>query len=138
MALKRLLLDTSAYSWLFRGHAELRDILNTADEVWLTPIVLGELRAGFLQGSRSAENEKKLQEFLAVDRVRVALLDEESSRRYASLVLYLKQQGTPIPTNDVWIAATAVQHGFELVTADSDFKRIPTLALTLLSPTPES
>ncbi len=130
--MRRVLLDTSAYSLLFKGHSAVAEVARIADQVCLNPIVLGELRTGFQLGNRTAENEKDLLDYLDLSRVRILPVDEETSRRYALLKSHLKRQGTPVAANDLWIASTALQHGLELVTADSDFSRIPGLLLTLL------
>jgi tRNA(fMet)-specific endonuclease VapC len=116
----RILLDTSAYSAFFRGHAGVVAALQEADEIALTPVVLGELRAGFVQGKRRAENQRELAEFLASPRVFVYDVDAETAIRYAAVVQSLRSAGTPIPTNDIWIAASALQHGFSVVTTDSE------------------
>ena len=130
--MRRVLLDTSAYSLALRGHDKAQSAAQTADQVFLNPVILGELRAGFLSGTRASENEGELQELLASPRCRVLSIDEETSRRYAMLKSHLKRQGKPVSANDLWIASTALQHGLELVTADSDFSRIPGLLLTPL------
>jgi len=87
--------------------------------------VIAELRFGFLNGSKGRENEAILTLFLERPRVEVLCCDEETTVRYAELKLQLKKQGTPIPINDVWIAALALQHHATLFTRDSDFERIP-------------
>lgn len=130
--MRGLVLDTSAYSLYFRGHGKVQDILQTVDGIYVTTVSLGELRAGFTGGRHRERNEAILEEFLSSPRVNVLAIDEETARRYAFLITFLKQQGTPIPTNDVWIAAGALQHGFELITSDKHFERIPNLPLHLL------
>lgn len=131
--MSRLLLDTSAYSALLRGDERAKEELGAAEEVYLTPVVVGELLAGFGGGRRRAENEKTLREFLAEPRVRVAVLDEETSVRYAAVVCGLRDRGTPIPANDVWIAASAMQHGLEVLTADAHYARVPQIVVRDLS-----
>jgi predicted nucleic acid-binding protein len=130
--MRGLVLDTSAYSLYFRGHGKVQDILQTVDGIYVTTVSLGELRAGFMGGRHRERNEAILEEFLSSPRVNVMAIDEETARRYSFLITFLKQQGTPIPTNDVWIAAGALQHGFELITSDKHFERIPNLPLHLL------
>jgi tRNA(fMet)-specific endonuclease VapC len=87
--------------------------------------VLGELRAGFLGGNRAAANEQILIAFLAQPGVRVLVPDELTTHHYATLFNQLRQQATPIPTNDLWIAALVVQHGLMLYTRDAHFDRLP-------------
>ncbi len=122
-----LLLDTSAYSALMRGHEKIRNALEFADEVAVNPVVLGELRAGFVRGRRRTRNEQELDIFLATPGVVVREIDEDTAVHYATVVRSLRAKGTPIPTNDVWIAATALQHGMHLVTTDEHFERVENL-----------
>jgi tRNA(fMet)-specific endonuclease VapC len=130
----RALLDTSAYSALMRGHPEVKEALGEADEVFMSVIVLGELRAGFRQGSRTRRNETILREFLAEPRVQVAGVDEETSMRYAIIHGDLRRRGTPVSVNDLWIAATASQHGLRILTTDGDFRRIPQVIVDYVEP----
>lgn len=120
----RLLCDTSAYSAALRGHAGVADALRTADEIAVSPVVLGELRAGFAKGKHRERNESQLETFLASPRVRVLCVDEETSRRYAAIHDALRRAGTPIPIHDVWISASAMQHGLVVLTTDADFLRV--------------
>ena len=123
--MRKVLLDTSAYSALFRGEEQVKYILQEVEEVSLTPVILGELLAGFTGGRFEARNRELLKEFLETPRVRVYPIDGETSERYAAVWLHLREQGTPIPTNDLWIAASAMQHGLSVLTADRHFLKIP-------------
>ncbi|MFN8093173.1 MAG: type II toxin-antitoxin system VapC family toxin [Vicinamibacteria bacterium] len=123
--MSRLLLDTSAYAAFFRGHPTAVAAVREASELALSPIVLGELRSGFLKGSRRARNERELAEFLASPRCTVPPIDEDTAERYAAIHGYLRRQGTPVSPNDLWIAASAAQHGLTVVTRNGDFDRIP-------------
>jgi predicted nucleic acid-binding protein len=127
--MSRLLLDTSAYSALFRGDEGAKEALRSADEVYLTPVVVGELLAGFAGGRRRSANEAGLRDFMAEPRVRVVAVDEETSVRYAAILRSLAAAGTPIPTNDLWIAASAMQHGLEVLTADAHYSRVPQIVV---------
>jgi tRNA(fMet)-specific endonuclease VapC len=130
----RILIDTSAYSAHLRGHPGIAGALRLADEVHLSVVVLGELRAGFLTGSRPRQNEALLAEFLSRPRVRIDVLDEETSRRYAEIYAYLRRRGTPVSPNDLWIAAGAAQHGLRVLTTDPDFRSVPQVAVDYFEP----
>lgn len=123
----RLALDTNRYTDLCRGDAQVRAILEGADEILLPLPVLAELRAGFAHGSRRAANERVLAEFLAQDGVSVLCPDEQTTLHYASVYAGLRKRGQPVPTNDLWIAALVLQHGLVLFDRDGDFDRIPEL-----------
>jgi len=121
----KVMLDTSAYSAYLRENAEVKQALQEADEIYLNPVVLGELYAGFAHGGREKKNRDILREFLVSPRVEVLVLDEETAERYTAIITYLWSKGTPIPTSDLWIAATAMQYGLKLITTDSHFQKVP-------------
>lgn len=124
----RIALDTNTYRAFMDGEPETVDIVRTAEEIWLPIPVLAELRFGFRKGTRGRGNEALLARFLDSRRVGMLACDEQTSHFYADLKLQLSKQGTPIPINDIWIAALALQHRLPLHTADTDFDRIPQLA----------
>ena len=108
-----------------RGSTAVSDILDAADEVFLCSIVIGELLAGFRKGGAEKANKGILKEFLAVPQVGILPVDDVTAERYAIILDYLRKQGTPIPTNDLWIAASAMQHGLTLVSGDKHFLSVP-------------
>ncbi len=132
--MSRLLLDTTAYSAMCRGDDRLAEPLREASEVALTPVVLGELLYGFARGRLERENHRLLRAFLETERVRVVAIDEETAERYAAIRDHLRRQGTPIPTNDLWIAASAAQHGLTVLSLDKHFKDVPQILLRYFDP----
>ena len=121
----RVMLDTSAYSAFMRNHPAIRLELQYAEEITLSPIILGELLSGFRKGTQRKKNERELQTFLSSRRVQVVDIDAETAERYAVILSSLWNAGTPIPTNDMWIAASAMQHGLRVVTTDTHYQKIP-------------
>ena len=119
--IRRLVLDTSAYSHFRAGHQTVLDLLAAADAVLLPATVLGELEAGFEMGRRALENRTTLARFLQEPFVTVLPTTPEVARRYGQTFARLRQAGTPIPTNDIWIAALCRQHSFPLLSRDRHF-----------------
>jgi len=119
-----------------RGDTRLRGPLRSAAEVVLTPIVLGELRFGFRAGRRERENLALLEEFVASPRVAVVAVDDQTAERYAVIRDYLRREGTPVAANDIWIAASAAQHGLRLLTLDRDFEKMPQVLVDFFEPSP--
>ena len=102
----------------------------------MTTVVIGELLYGFLGGNLESKNRGLLLEFLDSDRVDVVPVDEETAERYAAIRNHLRGEGRPIPTNDLWIAASAAQHGLVLLTLDRHFKDVPHILVEYFEPTP--
>lgn len=127
-------LDTSAYSNFRRGHEDLVTLIDRADWIGIPTVTMGELRTGFLLGSRRDRNESELDEFLANPIVEVLGVDAEASRHYAEIVADLRRAGTPLPTNDIWIAATAARYGATVLTCDDHFERIARVGAFLFDP----
>lgn len=123
----RIALDTNRYVDFTRGVPEAVEPLRRAERIHLPLIVLAELRAGFACGTRALENERNLVRFLNRPRVEVLAPDEETSHHFARLYRQLRVQGTPIPTNDLWIAALVAQHDLLLLARDAHFDRLPQL-----------
>lgn len=131
--MSRVLVDTNIYSLAMRGEAEIVEALRRIDRIFISVISLGELFAGFRAGHREKENRQELGLFLDSPRVALLSIDEETAEFYAETLIHLKSQGTPVPTNDIWIAAVAFQHGLKLFTRDRHFQHVPGLALFLAS-----
>lgn len=132
----RLILDTNAYVGFKLGHESLVACLVRADSILISPIVLGELLFGFRGGTRRDKNMEELQRFLDNPAVESIRLTEITADRYARIAQLLKKQGTPIPSNDIWIAAQAMETGAELITMDRHFKYVPGLVFTLFTHPP--
>ena len=120
----RVALDTSAYSAAARGHRALREAIEQAEEVWMASIAIGELLYGFRRGGLKAENRRKFEAFLSSPCVAVASIDGTTAEHYAAIKSALRESGAPIPSNDLWIAASAMQHGLKLLTTDRHFNRV--------------
>jgi tRNA(fMet)-specific endonuclease VapC len=128
----KILLDTSAYVGFKRNQDELVDIIVNSELVLISPVVLGELMFGFRSGSRFNKNVKDLNDFLKHEAVELVQIGAITADRYARIAAQLKLQRTPIPTNDIWIAAQTMEHGAELITADQHFDKISGLVYTRL------
>ena len=124
----RLALDTNRYTDLCRGEASVIGTLEAADQVWLPFIVVGELRAGFAVGTQGPRNEAVLRRFLLKPGVAILYADEQTTHHYANVYRQLRKQGSPIPTNDMWIAALVLQHSLILCARDAHFDTLPQLA----------
>jgi tRNA(fMet)-specific endonuclease VapC len=125
----RLLVDTNRFADLAANDRFAHELLQRASEVWLSLITVGELLAGFSQGSRRKANERRLTDLLRLQGVGALLLDVDTPRYYANVWQSLRRKGTPIPTNDIWIAAQALQHNLTLDTRDEHFRLVPGLKL---------
>lgn len=120
-----VVLDTNRYRDFCEGDPHTVTICRRSDRIALPYVVLAELRAGFRCGTKVSENEQVLVRFLNKPRVEVLYPDESTTFVYAELYRQLRSQGTPIPTNDLWIASLAVQHDRILCSRDAHFKNLP-------------
>lgn len=123
----KVALDTNRYSDLSRGVTQVVEWVETAVEVWLPFIVVAELRAGFAWGTQALRNESALSRFLSRHSSGVLYPDEQTTHHYANIYRQLRRQGTPIPTNDMWIAALVIQHSLTLCDRDAHFDALPQL-----------
>ena len=126
----KILLDTNAYSDLARGHSALTLWVRRAEAVLVSSVVAGELLGGFRRGSRLAQNIADLQRFIAQPRVHLLPITWTTAERYGRIYATLRRRGKPIPTNDLWIAAHAMETGAELLSSDTHFQYIEGLAWT--------
>lgn len=122
MALRGVVLDTNAYGKFKEGAPGAVAIIRRVPLIGLCSIVLGELLSGFVVGSREAANREELRQFIRRPRVRLLPVDEEVAEHYAVVYRSLKRSGQPIPTNDMWIVATALRHDLAVFTYDRHFR----------------
>ncbi len=125
--MKKVLIDTNIYSLAMKGEANVVNLLRKIDQLGFSAISIGELLSGFKAGSRETKNREELNIFLDSPRVVVHSIDEGTADFYASILTTLKAAGTPIPTNDIWIAAVAFQFGYKIFSNDKHFNLIPGL-----------
>ena len=131
--MSRYVLDTSAYSHFKRGDSEVVSLIDASEWIGIPTVVLGELWSGFLLGRRSRENEAELREFLANPAVEELTIDGRIARVYAEIVVALREAATPLPVNDVWIAACAAAAGASVLTYDDHFRYIRRIGSIVLS-----
>lgn len=122
-----VLIDTNIYSLAMKGDNEIVTALRRIDRIGFSAISIGELFSGFKGGSRESKNREELNIFLDSPRVVLHPIDEGTAEFYASVLNDLRQAGTPIPTNDIWIAAVAFQHGYKIFSKDHHFNLVPGL-----------
>ena len=128
----RLCLDTSAYSHFQRGEPRVIEHLDRAEWVGVPSVVIGELWAGFLLGTCTDENIGELEELLCHAVVEVLLVDEDVARIYGEIFADLRSKGRPLPTNDIWIAATSARAGATVLTFDEHFRAIARVGALIL------
>ena len=127
--MKKILLDTNAYSKLLAGDEKVLSLLAESDVVYMSIFVLGELYAGFKGGNKEQENTQLLKRFIQKPTVEILEATEKTSRVFGQIKNDLKKAGTPLPVNDVWIAAHTLESGSTLITYDIHFREIPDLRL---------
>lgn len=124
-----ILLDTNAITALFKGEPSILNAVAKADCVYVSTIVIGELEAGFRGGSRYARNLGILDRFLAKTTVEVLPVSRATGECFGRVKQAQKAKGTPIPINDIWLAAQSMETGAVLVTFDSHFEKVDGLRL---------
>ena len=105
--------------------------ISGSDAVLISPVMLGELMFGFRRGGKFEQNMRMLRRFLDHEAVEIAPVGEITADRYSRIVMQLKKDGSPIPINDVWIAAQTMEHGAELLTSDHHFEQVAGLAYSI-------
>lgn len=127
--MKRILMDTNTYAAFKKNDPVAVNTFQMAEYVGVSVVVLGELFSGFKGGSKETRNRKELEQFLDSPRVHVIQLDEETAEFYAMVYWDLKKKGKHVPTNDLWVAASAMRYGLTLFTYDGHFKSVDGLIL---------
>lgn len=122
--MRPVILDTNAYTSFKTGDVNIIEILQLTEVIGISPIVLGELIAGFDHGSKAKENKKELNEFLESPRVIFYSITKDTSVFFSQIYCALRKKGKPIPTNDLWIASQAMEHGCVVCTHDKHFSYI--------------
>jgi tRNA(fMet)-specific endonuclease VapC len=122
--MRPILIDTNAYTAFKTGDAGIVEIIQSAEILAFSPIILGELLAGFDGGNKSKQNRIELQQFLESSRCKIYSLTSETSNYFSQIFNTLKRKGKPIPTNDIWIAAQALEYGCIVCTYDKHFQQI--------------
>lgn len=127
--MKKILIDTNIYSSAMRGDHEVIRILKKMEKIGISAISVGELLSGFKGGTRESKNREELDFFLDSPRTVLYPVDIVTSDYYSEVINNLRKAGTPVPTNDIWIAAVAFQHGLKLFTKDAHFSFVKGLML---------
>jgi len=122
--MKRILLDTNVYRRLYDADSDLIEKIEKSQKIFMSPIVLGELFSGFRKGNREQQNMRWLEKFCGSNSIEVIEIGEETAKHYALIKEGLEKKGKPIPTNDIWIAAQAMENGAVLVTNDGHFEEV--------------
>ncbi len=127
--MKKILLDTNAYSHLLRGDQTVFHTLSQSETIYFSIFVMAELLTGFKQGNKEISNKDLLFRFISKPTVRVLDATIETAQIFSQIKTALSEAGTPIPIHDIWIASHAMEIGAVLVTYDDHFKKIYGLRL---------
>ena len=122
--MRPVLIDTNAYVSFKRGESSILEVIQYAETLAISPIVLGELLSGFECGNKIKKNRDDLQQFLQSSRIRVFSITSDTANFYSQIYSSLKNKGKPIPSNDMWIAAQTLENGCVLCSHDKHFKAI--------------
>lgn len=127
--MKKVLIDTNIYCNAMRGEKSAIDIIQRAEKMLFSPIVIGELYSGFKNGKYENKNRELLRKFINSNRVLSLKITDNTSDFYSHILSQLQKNGTPIPTNDIWIAASAFENGAKLASCDKHFLKVQGLQL---------
>ncbi len=127
--MNQVLIDTNAYSKLLSGNKNVLNSLRSFSRVYVSVIVIGELFTGFRGGTKFKKNKNLLSQFLSRPKVEVINITKDTAEVFGTLKSGLKNSGTPLPINDIWIAAQAIETGSVVLTYDKHFNIIPGIRL---------
>lgn len=122
--MRPVLFDTNAYVSFKKNDTAIIEVVQLAESIFMSPIVIGELLAGFDWGNKSQQNKIELQKFLESSRIIIHPITLDTSHFFSQIYCSLKSKGKPIPTNDMWIASQALEHGCVVCTYDKHFSFI--------------
>lgn len=122
--MRPILIDTNAYVAYKQGDPFILEVIQFAETLAISPIVLGELLGGFECGNKIKKNRDELHQFLQSSRIRIFSISADTANFYSQIYLSLRNKGKPIPTNDMWIAAQALENGCVLCSYDKHFNEI--------------
>lgn len=122
--MRPILIDTNAYTAFKRGESSVLEVIQYAENLAISPVVLGELLGGFDRGNKAKKNRAELQQFLQSARIKMLSITSDTANFYSQIYCSLKNKGKPIPTNDMWIAAQVLENGCVLCSYDQHFKAI--------------
>lgn len=122
--MKKIIIDTNAYTRFLTGDEDVLDVIAAAETTYLSIFVLGELYAGFAGGTKESKNKEALRQFLLKPTVKILNATSETAEVFGFVKSNLRMAGTPVPINDVWIAAHGIETGSTIITYDTHFKKI--------------
>ncbi len=132
MGLRKVLIDTNVYSEFKRNNKDIISAFQHLDYIGISITVLGELYAGFKGSNREKTNRSELENFLNSPRVHFINHNRDTADFYAQIFNLLKKKGNPIPSNDIWIASSAMQNGLALFSLDKHFSHIDGLLMKII------
>jgi len=121
---KKIIIDTNAYTRFLTGDEDVLDVIAAAETTYLSIFVLGGLCAGFAGGTKESKNKDVLRQFLLKPTVKILNATSETAEVFGFVKSNLRMAGTPVPINDVWIAAHGIETGSTIITYDTHFKKI--------------
>lgn len=124
-----ILFDTNFYGDIMRGKDFAKEVIQQSQKILISPIVMGELLSGFKNGQREKENTHQFHMFCELNDVEIVPLTNTTAEFFALIIHQLRKSGTPLPVNDIWIAASAMEHGAAVATSDGHFRRIHNLMI---------